>query len=67
MSQVSELEGKVRWNEEELQIRRRKLEDAKQAVREIEQTLEQRKQELSDARRDEQSEKEKTKSSTSKK
>ncbi len=51
----------VTMDEDEIRIRRRKLEDAKQAVRtaendvrEIEQKLERRKHELSDAKRDEQ-------------
>lgn len=57
---ASQLESDVKWWEEELRIRKAKVQEA-------ERTLEQRKRELSDARRDEQSKREKAKSPTAKK
>jgi len=53
MSKVSDLEGKVKWNKDEIVIRQRAVDTAKRAVEEIEQKLEQRERELSDAKRDE--------------
>ncbi len=60
MKSVSQLETDVKWWEDEIRARERKVEEAKQ-------TLKDRQRELEDAKRGEQREEEKKKSSTPKK
>lgn len=66
MKSVNQLNDDVKWWERELEIRKRKLEDAKRIVqtgepdvREAEQKLEERKRELAEAKRLEEQQKSK--------